>query len=423
MRRARPHRPPCAASAGPPPPPPPLPPPLPRCLSTCPRRWGPLRQRRLGWSTCCVMSRMPPCPPWPQRWGVAGRAAGGHRGGWGRLQGLHAGQAAAARPARSRSAVAPTTRLLRCPFHPACQVGDMVTGLRGLKSRLEEVRQYLEAVVAGRLPVNHDIMRNLQVCGGARWGACGGGGGSAMASVQTQPARAARPDSAYPATRTPPPTPTTGHLQPAAQPECCGAVAQLCGGVQRHDARPLPRLPRPLRARPARPHRQQAGPPVLGAREGGWAAGRGGSRRRLAAEAGKAVTQAVRSIGKQRPWIHRAHHSPPPYTIHSKPRRRRPKRRRRGAARRRSTGRRRPQQATPRPTRRMVQMHRSSGGLSACPVAPAAHVCRTCNNSTAGDVGWQHMGIAAHGNRGACAPQGRPPRSNLPLLSQPPHTR
>jgi 26S proteasome regulatory subunit N8 len=39
----------------------------------------------------------------------------------------------------------------------------MVTGLRGLKSRLLEIREYLEAVVAGRLPVNHDIMRNLQV--------------------------------------------------------------------------------------------------------------------------------------------------------------------------------------------------------------------------------------------------------------------
>lgn len=39
----------------------------------------------------------------------------------------------------------------------------MVTGLRGLKSRLLEIREYLEAVAGGRLPVNHDIMRNLQV--------------------------------------------------------------------------------------------------------------------------------------------------------------------------------------------------------------------------------------------------------------------
>ena len=38
----------------------------------------------------------------------------------------------------------------------------MVTGLRGLRSRLEEVREYLQAVLAGKLPLNHDILRNLQ---------------------------------------------------------------------------------------------------------------------------------------------------------------------------------------------------------------------------------------------------------------------
>lgn len=42
------------------------------------------------------------------------------------------------------------------------EVGAMVTGLRGLRSRLLEIREYLQAVVDGRLPVNHDIMRNLQ---------------------------------------------------------------------------------------------------------------------------------------------------------------------------------------------------------------------------------------------------------------------
>jgi 26S proteasome regulatory subunit N8 len=41
-------------------------------------------------------------------------------------------------------------------------VGEMVTGLRSLRSRLGEVGQYLEAVVQGRLPVNHEVMRNLQ---------------------------------------------------------------------------------------------------------------------------------------------------------------------------------------------------------------------------------------------------------------------
>ena len=43
------------------------------------------------------------------------------------------------------------------------QVGDMVAGLRGLAARLGEMRGYLEAVAQGRLPVNHDIMRNMQV--------------------------------------------------------------------------------------------------------------------------------------------------------------------------------------------------------------------------------------------------------------------
>ena len=50
----------------------------------------------------------------------------------------------------------------------------MVTGLQGLRSRLLEVREYLEAVLAGRLPLNHDIMRNLQASGVR---VCGGVGG------------------------------------------------------------------------------------------------------------------------------------------------------------------------------------------------------------------------------------------------------
>lgn len=44
----------------------------------------------------------------------------------------------------------------------SAEVGEMVTGLRGLKSRLQEVHGYLTAVLDGRLPINHDIMRNLQ---------------------------------------------------------------------------------------------------------------------------------------------------------------------------------------------------------------------------------------------------------------------
>lgn len=42
------------------------------------------------------------------------------------------------------------------------QVGEMVTGLRGLKSRLVEIKLYLAAVLEGRLPINHDIMKDLQ---------------------------------------------------------------------------------------------------------------------------------------------------------------------------------------------------------------------------------------------------------------------
>lgn len=38
----------------------------------------------------------------------------------------------------------------------------MVTGLKGLRSRLLEVKEYMEAVLAGKLPVNHDIMYQLQ---------------------------------------------------------------------------------------------------------------------------------------------------------------------------------------------------------------------------------------------------------------------
>lgn len=55
---------------------------------------------------------------------------------------------------------APQPPSLRPP--PLHQVGDMVAGLRGLRSRLLEMREYLEAVAGGRLPVNHDIMRGMQ---------------------------------------------------------------------------------------------------------------------------------------------------------------------------------------------------------------------------------------------------------------------
>lgn len=43
------------------------------------------------------------------------------------------------------------------------EVERMAGGLRTLKSRLLEIQQYLELVIAGKLPVNHDIIYNLQV--------------------------------------------------------------------------------------------------------------------------------------------------------------------------------------------------------------------------------------------------------------------
>lgn len=42
------------------------------------------------------------------------------------------------------------------------EVSHMASGLRALKSRLTEVQEYLSLVLEGRLPVNHDIMYQLQ---------------------------------------------------------------------------------------------------------------------------------------------------------------------------------------------------------------------------------------------------------------------
>lgn len=44
------------------------------------------------------------------------------------------------------------------------EVSHMASGLRALKSRLSEVQEYLNLVLEGRLPVNHDIMYHLQAC-------------------------------------------------------------------------------------------------------------------------------------------------------------------------------------------------------------------------------------------------------------------
>ena len=44
------------------------------------------------------------------------------------------------------------------------EVSHMASGLRALKSRLSEVQEYLNLVLGGQLPVNHDIMYHLQAC-------------------------------------------------------------------------------------------------------------------------------------------------------------------------------------------------------------------------------------------------------------------
>ncbi|KAK2075724.1 26S proteasome non-ATPase regulatory subunit 7 B [Prototheca wickerhamii] len=42
------------------------------------------------------------------------------------------------------------------------RIGDVVTGLRTLAARLSEIQEYLRAVVAGKLPLNHEILAGLQ---------------------------------------------------------------------------------------------------------------------------------------------------------------------------------------------------------------------------------------------------------------------
>lgn len=42
------------------------------------------------------------------------------------------------------------------------RVGDQLRSLKGLQQRLEEIQEYLGKVVAGSLPINHQIIYNLQ---------------------------------------------------------------------------------------------------------------------------------------------------------------------------------------------------------------------------------------------------------------------
>jgi hypothetical protein len=43
------------------------------------------------------------------------------------------------------------------------QVGGKLVALKGLEARLKEIHAYLELVVEGRLPLNHEILYHLQV--------------------------------------------------------------------------------------------------------------------------------------------------------------------------------------------------------------------------------------------------------------------
>lgn len=45
----------------------------------------------------------------------------------------------------------------------AADVSTLATGLNGLQSRLLQIQEYLSLVLGGKLPVNHDIMYQLQV--------------------------------------------------------------------------------------------------------------------------------------------------------------------------------------------------------------------------------------------------------------------
>jgi 26S proteasome regulatory subunit N8 len=45
----------------------------------------------------------------------------------------------------------------------ATEVGGKLVALKGLEARLKEIHAYLDLVVEGRLPLNHEILYHLQV--------------------------------------------------------------------------------------------------------------------------------------------------------------------------------------------------------------------------------------------------------------------
>lgn len=48
-------------------------------------------------------------------------------------------------------------------FYCSQQVTSKLTALKGLDARLREIRGYLDLVVDGKLPLNHEILYHLQV--------------------------------------------------------------------------------------------------------------------------------------------------------------------------------------------------------------------------------------------------------------------
>ena len=45
----------------------------------------------------------------------------------------------------------------------ATEVTGKLTALKGLDARLQEIRSYLDLVIEGKLPLNHEILYHLQV--------------------------------------------------------------------------------------------------------------------------------------------------------------------------------------------------------------------------------------------------------------------
>ena len=129
-----------------------------RCLCRCRPRWGRRRQRRSAWSTCCAMSRCGAVWPPNERRGLQRRGArGAHQGH--QQQPAHSApltfcRGACARPFPRQDATISTL---------ATDVASKLQALRGLNGKLAEVQDYLAAVVAGKLPMNHDINGYLQV--------------------------------------------------------------------------------------------------------------------------------------------------------------------------------------------------------------------------------------------------------------------